>query len=102
MSIDARSRMVTFRLSEQEYERFRELCFVRGIRSVSEMARLAINMLSQQPARVPREALEMRVAELEGRIHLLALEVKKLNAAGGLNGFGSAGELELVTAKACD
>jgi len=73
--------MISFRLTSEEYERFRELCFTNGIRSVSEMARAAINLLLQQPGRAPQEALEGRVAELEGRIHMLALEMKQFTAA---------------------
>jgi N-methylhydantoinase A/oxoprolinase/acetone carboxylase beta subunit len=73
--------MISFRLTAEEYDTFRELCFTQGIRSVSEMARAAMHLLVQQPARVPKEALESRVAELEGRVHVLALEIKKLNHA---------------------
>jgi len=43
------------------------------------MARAAINMLLSQPSRAPQEALESRVSELESRLHLLSLEIKKLN-----------------------
>ena len=71
--------MISFRLSAEEYEKFRELCFSSGIRSVSEMARVAINTLLQEPRRVSSESLEARVAELEGRLHILALEIKSLN-----------------------
>jgi hypothetical protein len=74
--------MISFRLTAEEYEKFRELCFTHGVGSISEMARAAINMLLQQPARAPQEALEYRVAELEGRLHMLALELKKLNQNG--------------------
>lgn len=74
--------MISFRLTAEEYERFRELCFTQGIRSVSEMARAAINMLLQHPARIPQETLESRVAELEGRLHMLSLEMKKLSHNG--------------------
>jgi len=69
--------MVSFRLTAEEYEKFRELCFTQGIRSVSEMARAGLNMLLRQPARAPQESLESRVADLEARLHLLALELKK-------------------------
>lgn len=71
--------MISFRISEEEYDRFRELCFTHGIRSLSEMARAAINMLLQQPARVPHESLETRVAELEGRLHMLSLQLQRLH-----------------------
>jgi hypothetical protein len=79
MSFESRNRMISFRLSAEEYEKFRELCFSSGIRSVSEMARVAINTLLQEPRRVSSESLEARVAELEGRLHILALEIKSLN-----------------------
>jgi hypothetical protein len=71
--------MISFRLTAEEYDRFRDLCYSNGIRSVSEMARTAINMMLAQPSRAPQEALESRVSELESRLHLLSLEIKKLN-----------------------
>jgi hypothetical protein len=78
--------MISFRLTAEEYDRFRELCYRNGIRSVSEMARAAINLMLAQPARAPQESLESRVSELESRLHLLSLEIKRLagqhNAAG--------------------
>lgn len=74
--------MISFRLTTQEYDKCREICFSQGLRSVSEMARAGINLLLQQPARVPHEALEARVTELESRLHMLSLELKKLNQNG--------------------
>ncbi len=71
--------MISFRLTAGEFDRCREICFTQGIRSVSEMARVAINLLLQQPSRVPQEALEARVADLEGRLQMVALELKRLN-----------------------
>ncbi len=79
MALESRSRMISFRLTAEEYERFRELCYTHGIRSVSEMARSAINMMLSQPSRAPQEALETRVSELESRLHLLSLEIKRMN-----------------------
>ena len=43
------------------------------------MARAAINMLLQEPERAPNEAIESRVAELEARVHMLFLELKRLD-----------------------
>jgi hypothetical protein len=74
--------MISFRLTAEEYDRFRELCSASGTRSVSELARAAINSLLKQPAHVPEEALECRVAELEGRVNMLRLEFKKLRQIG--------------------
>ncbi len=57
MSLDPRSRMISFRLTADEYDKCRELCFAQGLRSVSEMARAAINLLLQQPDRLPAGGL---------------------------------------------
>lgn len=89
MSIESRSRMISFRLTAEEYDRFRELCSTNGIKSVSEMARAAINMMLSQPARAPQGALEARVSELESRFRLLSLEMKKLSQNAGHNNLGS-------------
>lgn len=69
--------MVSFRLTEEEYDRLRALCFTNGVRSVSEMARAALNHLLRQPARVQPETVECRLAELEGRVQMLALELSE-------------------------
>ncbi len=79
MAAEPRDRTVSFRLTKEEHQRFRELCFTNGVRSVSDMVRTGIYLLLQQPARVPHEALEARVAELESRLHLLSLEIRKLS-----------------------
>jgi hypothetical protein len=75
--------MISFRLTAEEYDRFRELCSTRGTRSVSELARAAINSLLRPAARVPDEALECRVAALEGRVNMLRLEFGKLCQSAG-------------------
>jgi hypothetical protein len=74
--------MISFRLTQDEYEKFRRVCFTHGIKSVSEMARAAINLLLQEPSRAPNEAIESRVAELEARVHMLFLELKRLDRNG--------------------
>ncbi len=89
MPLESRSRMISFRLTEEEHERFRQLCFTHGIRSVSELARVAMNNYFEQPARVPHDALESRIVELENRLHLLALELQKLTQQDGVRSFPS-------------
>ncbi|MBV9269279.1 MAG: ribbon-helix-helix protein, CopG family [Acidobacteriaceae bacterium] len=79
MPTESRSKTISFRLSVEEYERFRNLCFVHGTRSVSEMARAAINLLLQEPNCAPQMALSSRVAELEARLQLLSSEIKRIN-----------------------
>ena len=92
MTADSKNRMITFRVSEEEYERFRDVCLTHGLRSVSELARSAINMLVQQPDRMPQQALECRVAELEGRLRMLSLEFKRLNQTAHVTRLAAAAE----------
>jgi Arc/MetJ-type ribon-helix-helix transcriptional regulator len=74
VSTESRSKMISFRLSEAEYDRFRELCHARGIRSVSELVRAAVNVQLQEPGRVFQRDLESRVADLENRLDILSAE----------------------------
>jgi hypothetical protein len=78
-SLDSRNRMISFRLSREEYEKFRELCFNAGISSLSEMARVAINNFLSQPRQTVSEvSLDVRVSDLEARVQLLANQVKAM------------------------
>jgi Arc/MetJ-type ribon-helix-helix transcriptional regulator len=81
MSIEHRSRTISFRLTTEEYERFRDLCSTNGISNVSEMARAAINMLLEKRKESPKSVLETLVTDLEGHLQALFVEVKKLNRA---------------------
>ncbi len=82
MLTESKTRMVSFRLTADEYNRFRELCSTTGSRGVSELARVAIDALLRQPTRTPPESIEARVAELEGRVNMLHLEFGKLRRSG--------------------
>ena len=48
-ALTSRDRMISFRLSVDEYERFRDICLAHGIRYLSELARVAINHFINQP-----------------------------------------------------
>ena len=74
--------MISFRLTAEEYENFRKLCFSHGVRSVSEMARTAINMLLTEPEKAQQQTVECRLSELEGRLHMLAMEIRQLQDSG--------------------
>jgi len=86
MPIKARSKMISFRLSAEEYEHFRELCYSQGIRSVSELARAAVNRLARDPDPVHAsgEALETRVTNLEAQLQTLALELRRIRQPNGV------------------
>ncbi len=79
MSMDIRCKLVSFRLTEEEYDRFRDLCYAKGIRTVSEMVRAGINLLLHQPEQVPGGSLHSRVNELESRIERLAIQLNEIH-----------------------
>ena len=81
MSLDYKSRMVSFRLTEEQYEEFRRLCSSQGSTSVSDMARSAILLLLGRPKPNPQSTLESRVAAIEEQIHVLMADVRRLQSA---------------------
>jgi hypothetical protein len=78
-----RSKMVSFRLSEQEYQDLVALCVSRDVRSLSDLARDAMNSLLGTPKRNGNgngngDGIESAVAELHGRMAELDRELKRL------------------------
>jgi hypothetical protein len=73
--------MISFRLSPEEYQHFRDFCLTQGTRSFSEMARAAVNKLAQDPeaANATNGAVESRLRNLEGRVQVLAAELRRLS-----------------------
>src|SRR5689334_2191780 len=82
-----RSRMISFRVSEDEYAGLKNLCINEGARSVSDMARDAVHRLianhswTNQNSWTNSQQLESVVQVLQGRIEALDLEVKRLGKA---------------------
>jgi hypothetical protein len=74
-----RTRIVSFRLSEEEYDRLLEICASAGMRGVSEMARAGIQLILRDALRAPEAALETRVSDLEVRLRQLSLELKRIS-----------------------
>jgi len=72
-----RSRMISFRVSEDEYSDLKNLCVNHGARSVSDMARDAVHRLITTHAG-PNNRLEIVVQALQSRIEILDTEVKRL------------------------
>jgi len=65
-----RSRMISIRLSDEEYTGLKRLCVVRGARSVSDMARLAMSRLlgDQDHLRHHVDAMRLEIAALNRKI----------------------------------
>lgn len=70
-----RSRMISFRLSQQEYEGLLALCSLRGARSLSDLARDAMQVLLRDGR---GDELPSLVQQLRKRIDDLDREVKQL------------------------
>jgi hypothetical protein len=71
-----KSKMVSFRLSPADYLRFREICATRGVDSISNLARMAMENFAaseNQP-----DPLASQIRDLRGQIQSLALEVDRL------------------------
>jgi|SRR5690348_12857562 transcriptional regulator GlxA family with amidase domain len=72
-----RSRMVSFRLSDEEYEGLKHICIAVGARSLSDVARDAVHRLLGSAAE-PKTNWESQLAALSGRMDALDREVKRL------------------------
>jgi hypothetical protein len=71
-----KSKMVSFRLSPADYLRFREICAERGVHSISNLARLAMENFAaseDQP-----DPLASQISDLRGQIQSLALELDRI------------------------
>jgi len=72
-----RSRMVSFRLSEEEYEGLKHICIAAGARSLSDVARDAVQHLLENGSS-PRRDLSAEFRLLRERMEALDCEVKRL------------------------
>jgi hypothetical protein len=69
------SKMVSFRLSAEEFELFKDHCSVINARSVSEMAREAVHHYMENQQGDPDGDLRAKVLTLESKIEMLESEV---------------------------
>jgi len=72
--------MISFRLTDEEYERFRRLCLARGLRNVSELVRTAVNQMLEtvESGRAPNSEIEFRVGRLESQVADLNLALARI------------------------
>ena len=73
-----RPRMIGFRLSEEEYEHFRELAIAQGAHSLSDFARRITQQLLEGEGQAETATLRATVRELRGKVKELDSEVKRL------------------------
>jgi predicted DNA-binding protein len=72
-----KSKMVSFRLSLEEYQRFRALCASQGVRSLSDLARTAMQKLvaTENDA----DPLSLEVQDLRIQVRSLSQELDRLS-----------------------
>jgi len=75
--LKARSRMISVRLSEDEYSALVNLCAASGARSVSDLARDAMQMLVQGGE--SRHNSQLHADGLQAQIQLLNQKIEELN-----------------------
>jgi hypothetical protein len=86
-----RSKMVSFRLSEQEYQGLVTLCGTRGARSLSDLARDAMHsLLGAANGSENAGGVEIEVRKLHGRIEEIDRGLKRITQL--LEEPGSTGE----------
>ncbi len=77
-----RSKMVSIRLSDEEFRRLREVCEATGARSISDLAREAMHRLVDMPhgGHAPMESrleqLDQKVSNLQARLDKLAASME--------------------------
>jgi Arc/MetJ-type ribon-helix-helix transcriptional regulator len=74
-----RAKMVSIRLSDDEYQRLKEMTQAQGARSVSDVARSAMQLMLSAHDAGSDGSIESRVRELDGRVTVLKREVQRLS-----------------------
>lgn len=70
--------MVSFRLSPEEHQKLKDTCVLQGMRSISDMARFAMQMLIAKDEAAP---LSDEVRDLRNRVGALSQQLEKLATA---------------------
>lgn len=73
--------MVTFRLSEEEFHSFRNLCISEGFGSFSELIRAAVQQLIASRDKKTAEDLRAAMERLNARVEEVGRDVKQLRAS---------------------
>jgi Arc/MetJ-type ribon-helix-helix transcriptional regulator len=84
-----RSRIISIRLSDEEYSDLRRLCMSSGARSVSDLARYAMRKLLRGTTK--NDGISQHFAELQGQMSTMSSKIEQLSARFALphNGNGN-------------
>src|SRR4051794_32114321 len=75
--VGRRSKMVSFRVSPEEYSSLCQACSAQGLRSVSELARTAVNNMIRG-SRITA-TVDDQLQDLRARVQTLSTEVERLS-----------------------
>ena len=78
--IKRRTKMVSIRLLDDEYQRLKELCEVKGARSVSDLARDAMFRMLAPPVESIHQDLEDRVRSLDRKVARLGEQMEQIES----------------------
>lgn len=83
-----RAKMVSIRLSDDEYRRIKEMTEAQGARSVSDVARSAMHLMLANFEGGAEATMEARMQEMDGRLTELGDEIQRLSRLVAANGKG--------------
>ena len=72
-----KSKMISIRLSPQEYRTFQNACVEKGVRSISDLARTAIQQLIGSNGQA--EPVSDEVRNLRDRVQVISVELDRLS-----------------------
>src|SRR5580704_12369903 len=72
-----RSKMVSFRLSPEEYTRFREVCTQKGVRSISDLARVAMTIIASKEVEI--DPLSDQVRDIRKQVQTISIELDRIS-----------------------
>lgn len=81
-----KTRTLSLRLSEEEYERLRQTSLAQGSRSVSDYARETLFRCYGGEPCSPSNGLERRMRKLDSEMQVLSRELDRLRRSLGLDG----------------
>jgi Arc/MetJ-type ribon-helix-helix transcriptional regulator len=85
-----RTKVISIRLSDEEYEQIQSMCAANGAYSISQLARAAMQLLIQQENGTAHAVMETRMNEIHVRVSALDREVGRISSLMGLTRMESA------------
>ena len=78
-TLQRRSRVVNFRLSQGEYEKLLSFCTANGAHSISDVARAAVYRLIDTDGALFADPLAAALGALSGKVEQMDRELKRLS-----------------------